>query len=120
MADIGIDIATGNIRVSQGRIVIVTEREAVKQRVQLALLQLLGEWFLDRTEGTDHFGQILTRPFRPNLADREVRRVVLGCRDVKSILTVTAIEIPATQSARIRVRFLDVYGNQSDVDVTSP
>lgn len=119
MADIGID-ESGNIRVQNGRIVIVTGREAVKQRVRLALLQLLGEWFLDRTEGTDHDTQILTRPFRASLADREVRRVVMDCRDVQSIEKITPVEIPETQTARITVRFRDVYGTTSTVEVNTP
>lgn len=115
-ADIGIDTA-GNIRVANGKIVIVTKREAVKQRVRQALLQLLGEWFRDRFEGTDYLGQILTRPFRPSTADREVRRIVVNCKGVQSILLVTVTEQTTTQKATIRVKFRDIYGSQTDVEV---
>jgi len=117
MADIGID-ASGNIRISNGKIVIVTGRDAIKQRVRLALLELLGEWWLDTTEGTDYLGQILTRPFRASAADREVRRIVMGVKGVQSITAITCTENTVTQKVTIKVKFRDIYGDQTDAEVT--
>lgn len=65
MSDIRLDPLTGDIDLSTARLVLVENREAVRQQLALRLSLRLGEWFLDTTAGIDWFNLVYVRG--PNL-----------------------------------------------------
>ena len=58
--------------------------EGVAQSIQTRLNLILGEWFLDTTQGTDWGGKILGRHSQAEY-DSEFQRVILGTANVSSI-----------------------------------
>jgi len=57
----------------------------VAQRLEIKLSSYKGEWFLDRNYGIPWIQEILSRRGTKDLADANIRRVILSDPDVKSI-----------------------------------
>jgi hypothetical protein len=104
-------ILNGSFVLSDGDAVIVTGRDALKQRLLIKFRTVLGEWFRDPTEGTDYKNAILGKPFSRSSIDREIRRVMVQMGDIQSILSITAIEDLVNQKALIKVKYRDKYGS---------
>lgn len=116
--DIGVDNA--RLVLSDGDLLIRTRSESVKQRVRIALLHVLGEWFRDPSLGIDWFRQILTRPYQQAIADREIRRTILSVPGVASIVRLDFQLGPNDRVLRIRASYRDRYSNTETVEVNSP
>lgn len=83
MSDLRLDEETGDLAVDAG-LSIVEDDENLRQRLLLRLQMVLGEWFLDRTAGTDYYGQIFGRnkSFGMTQVDAELVRVILSTNGV--------------------------------------
>ena len=65
-------IPKGDLVIENGTTVIIGESDYARQRVEVSLDFLLGEWFLDTRQGVPYFRDVLVR--RPN--DETVRSVL--------------------------------------------
>lgn len=60
--------------------------QMVAQRVRTRLLLMTGEWFLDRTEGTDYPGRVLGKNTQGTY-DQEFRQRILATPGVRTLLS---------------------------------
>lgn len=72
MADLELD-GTGDLDLTTNDAVVLTGIEAIRQELQIRYRYFLGEWFLNREEGTPYFEHILKK----NANDAQVRAVLL-------------------------------------------
>lgn len=87
----------------------VDSPEAVAQAVMTRLRLLVGEWFLDITEGTDYLTQVLgygTEATR----DIEIRARILGTQGVTDIQDYTSSVNPSTRLFSVKVTINTIYG----------
>lgn len=76
----------------------------VGQSIVTRLKLILGEWFLDTTQGTDWGGKIIGRHGSKSF-DGEIKRVILGTAGVDSIVSYASdLESNRTLSIRAEVR----------------
>ncbi|MBT9548613.1 MAG: hypothetical protein IV090_24680 [Candidatus Sericytochromatia bacterium] len=81
----------GNLYLTEGQeLATVADGPEVAQSCGIILKTQQGEWFLNESEGIDHLGKVLARPFRPGHAAREIRR---GLRAVEEVQDITGITV---------------------------
>jgi hypothetical protein len=99
-----------------GDFVIVRAAEARRQRIQIAMLHIQGEWFLDENAGTDYFGKVLGKS-RDLTRRAEIRRRILS---VPGVVEVTSMQLkldPRTRALSGTVQAMDITGAPIDVVV---
>lgn len=72
---------------SNDRIARVHDAERVRQNIRERLQFFLGEWFLDITGGVPWFQEIFVKPANPGLAEAEIKKAILGTKDVHRLLS---------------------------------
>jgi len=88
---------------ADGNLVMVSDGEAVAQLLRQRLEMYLGEWFLDRSRGTDWMGSVYKLPYNQAVAEAEIVRVVNETPGVAKILS---INIKRERVRRFAVRKL--------------
>ncbi len=83
--------------------------ECVAQAVATRLRLLLGEWFLDETEGTPYVPAVLGKHTRASY-DFAIRRRVLETEGVTRILEYESLFDGETRKLTINIRIETVYG----------
>ncbi len=83
--DLLLDPVTGDLAVLQGDLSLVADVNAIMQEAELTLGFLLGEWFLDITQGIPYLQTVLVKS--PNLAAIEsvFRDALLGVAGISSV-----------------------------------
>lgn len=86
MADILLDETTGDVVVENNTLKITQEgTESISQRLKIRLRFFFREWVLDRSKGTKWFEIVLKKNANKFSADAEIRKIVLGTPEIKSI-----------------------------------
>jgi hypothetical protein len=85
--------------------------ECVAQAVQTRLLLYLGEWFLDTTDGTPWFQNIVGKQYNNNNPDVYVKQRILGTPNVTSILSFNSSFNGKTRSYTMTAVIITAYGN---------
>lgn len=86
--DIFLDPNSGDLDITSNTARLSEEGgESVAQRLRIRLRLFYEEWILDRTAGTKWYQLILKKEATKLIIDRELRRRVMGTRDVVSIET---------------------------------
>jgi len=70
MSDLKLNEQTGDLVIANGDLSLTTGADATKQRLSQRLKAFVGEWFLDLSDGTPYFQQILGQKIA-NLNDIE-------------------------------------------------
>lgn len=95
-----IDEVTGDFAFTNGTIPLISGDSATRQVLASRLRLVKGEWFLDRSKGTDWFGRILGQKDKNFVsANAEFIRVILGTPNIASIPN--PIEYDFTSTTRI-------------------
>lgn len=90
---------------------------AVAQAVKTRLLLILGEWFLDTTDGTNYQGKILGKG-TASTRDLEIKSRVLKTPGVIQLLGYQSNVVGRDFSAQTLVQ--TVYGQSEIVEITPP
>jgi len=81
-----IDESTGDFAFTNGTIPLISGDAAIRQVLASRLRLVMGEWFLNRSAGTDWFGRILGRKDENFVsANAEFIRVILGTPRIASL-----------------------------------
>ncbi len=112
MSDIEINVALArDIVFRAGRLTIVRGSEARAQRVHIALLHFMGEWFMDQNAGTNYLGAILGKG--ADLARRaEFRRRLLEIPGITAIESMNLTLDPSTRRLSGVIEVTDSLGNR--------
>lgn len=87
----------------------------VGQCIVTRLKLIVGEWFLDTTQGTDWGGKIIGRHGEKSYDD-EIKRVILGTAGVSGILTY-ASNLSADRKLTISARVATIYSATETVTI---
>lgn len=88
MTDIALDLITGDIDLSTEGGAWVSGMQAIAQRLLYALRLGKGEWWLDEAAGLD-IRLIAQKPYRPQVVEAELRRVIARVDGVVAVRDVT-------------------------------
>lgn len=91
-------VKNGALVFKAGDIVLTrTRREAVRQRLILALGVHRGEWFLDVTAGIPYRADIMVRPYDPQIVQAILTERILADEDVAALESFTLDLDPTTR-----------------------
>lgn len=100
--------ANGDMTFGQGAANLYFNTPAgVGQCIKTRLLLILGEWFLDTTQGTDWGGKILGRHGSKSY-DAEIKRVILGTTGVSQIVSYSS-NLTTDRKLTINAQVLTIY-----------
>lgn len=85
------------------------DEEAVGQNIRTRLLLILGEWFLDTTEGTPWRAILGVKPFDRVFSEAALRRRVLGTYGVAEIVALSLIFNSSTRHAVVSIAVRTIY-----------
>lgn len=77
----------GDLELSNGQLVFTTGNDAIAQDIRVRLQWFRGEWFLDRRTGTPWFERVLGHKQGDKLAEKMLRKVIMGTPGVAKIET---------------------------------
>jgi hypothetical protein len=77
--------ADGDLDVTNGRMSLVSGREAIRQKLQLGLRTFLGEWFLDVRTGLPYYQSILVKNPNSQSIQNFFKKAILSCDGVVSV-----------------------------------
>jgi hypothetical protein len=89
----------------------------VAQAVQTRLLLYLGEWFLDTTDGTPWFQNILGKQFNSD-PNTYIKQRILGTPNVTSIVSYNSIFNGPIRTFTVTTVLNTAYGQTSTITVT--
>lgn len=91
-------VQNGSLVFSAGDIVLTrSRREAVLQRLRVALGVHRGEWFLDVTAGIPYRTDIMTRPYDPQIVQAILTDRILADEDVEGLQSFDLVLDPTTR-----------------------
>lgn len=99
---------TGDFQLNQ----FVTGTEATAQALTTRLKLFLGEFFLDKNDGVDYFGSILTKPFNLGKAELILKERILETDGIKELVSFEALFDSETRRLTINFTVIDEYGNE--------
>jgi len=99
------------VRAANGDFVVLTGREATKQRVRFRLMTMRGEWFLDTTLGPDYQRNFLAQEFQPAIASRDARAQIAQVPGVRSVKEVIVTK-NSDQTISMVAKYVDEFGPQ--------
>jgi hypothetical protein len=106
----------GDLAVENNDFVIITGADAVRQRLQIALRHVSGEWFQDRDAGTDYHGVIFGKS--RDLARRaEFRRRILQIPEIREIVTLELQLDPVTRALSGEIEVILSSGESLGIEV---
>lgn len=104
--------ADGNWAIENGNLVLLDD---VAQRIRTRLLMLLGEWFLDTSDGTAYFQKILVKD--PNLTLIRAE-ILVRVRETPGVTGVSSIELDFDRVRRSLTVTVVAVANGEEVVVT--
>lgn len=99
--DLLIDPNTLELVIVNGDLALVSDINAIAQEIGIALRLFLGEWFLDETEGTPWFQQILGKHRKPESLVGLFAARVESCAGVNSVTSITLDYNGATRTLTV-------------------
>jgi hypothetical protein len=97
MYDIALSVATHDLIIKDGDLILIDNAERVSQQIKIKLRSFLGEWFLDTTYGVPYLEEILIKNPSLNNIRNILRTQIL---DVDDVAAVTSLELSLNSSAR--------------------
>lgn len=77
MSDLQLNDSTWDLETSNADLVIITQREALRQFLKQRLQMFYGEWFLDSSLGVPYFQEIMTKQPSFEAVDAIFKRQIL-------------------------------------------
>jgi hypothetical protein len=114
MSDFKIAGPTRDLVLERGRLVMVRGADARRQRIDVAMHHIQGEWDYDQNAGTDYFGKILGKS-RDLTRRAEIRRRILSVPGVVSVQSMKLTVDDRTRKMSGVVQALDITGVPLDV-----
>jgi len=99
-----------------GDLIVLRGPDARRQRIDIALHHMMGEWFLDENAGTDYFGKILGKS-RDLTRRAEIRRRILSVPGAVEVQSMQLVLDPRTRALSGTATALDITGAPIDVVV---
>ena len=114
MRSLALDLVTGDLAVSAGRLTIVEGADAVRQRLQMRLRFWQGEWFADTAVGVPYLGFLGVKGAEA-FAESTLRAAITTCPGVLALERFTFSVNGATRRATVSFRALVTDGEVVDV-----
>lgn len=95
------NILNGEIQFTSNSFVVLTDRDALAQRLEGRIEMFVGEWFLDSTRGIDWTDILSSKPFRTENIDPIIRAALLADPAVTEILELTFTQDNTTRQLAI-------------------
>src|SRR3972149_2290942 len=123
--DIRLDLATGDLTITQGRLSLAVGADAVVQSLRIRFRTFLGEWFLDSRVGVPWFQLVFVKHPNLRLARAVLRQVALATPGAVAVRGVSvsldgrrrcAVEVVAiTTAGEVPIAFGDVLSSPNAV-----
>lgn len=97
---------------------IAEDAEAVAQRVKTRLYLLLGEWFLDTSDGMPYLQAIMVRPADVPFVEAVVKQRILGTEGISTLTDFQMIYSSLTRRIDISCTVTTVYGSVANIKVS--
>src|SRR3972149_2057877 len=124
-SDIRLDLATGDLTITQGRLSLAVGADAVVQSLRIRFRTFLGEWFLDSRVGVPWFQLVFVKHPNLRLARAVLRQVALATPGVVAVRAFSvslddrrrcAVEVVAiTTAGEVPIGFGDVLSSPNAV-----
>lgn len=114
MANVKID-SSDDLDFSTGNLVLIDGAAEIGQKIGVRLRMFLGEWFLDKRQGADHFGVTFTKQSTDFERRNLLQSIVLGTPGVKELLSFTFAFNPETRGMAVTFKAV-VAGSDEPVD----
>ena len=103
MRALALDLTTGDLAISAGRLQLVNDTDAVRQKLQMRLRLWAGEWFADTSVGIP-FASILGQKASQLFAETTLRRAITTCPGVAALesFNFSVVNRHATVTFRVR------------------
>lgn len=95
-----------------------TDSESVRQRVMTRLLLLLGEWFLDTSDGVPYLQEIMVKPANTDHARSIIAQRILDTEDVTAVSVLSFSFDHQTRVFTIQTTVLTAFDTSVDIQVT--
>lgn len=100
--DLGLDSATGDIKLINGDIALVRDADAVAQYLRQKLRMFLAEWFLDESVGVPYFDDVFVKNPKQVVIDSIFKQQILSTPGVIELLTYSALLDGPTRTLQLR------------------
>ena len=104
MADLLIDVATGDLDLSTNDAQLVTGSDEIAQHLRIRLKFFLGEWFLDTRLGVPYYQEILKKGAKLTVVQEVLRVVILSTPGIIEILSFSFDLVSVTRSLSLDLR----------------
>lgn len=105
-----IQITDDSIVVQNGRPVILTGIEAIKQKVKLRLRMFLGEWFLDISQGVGWIQNIFIKNPDMVIVNTLIKKAILETEGVEGLISFDLSINKQTRTLTVNFKAQTVYG----------
>ena len=99
--DLELDVATHDLVFTDGDLTLLSGLEATGQRLKIALLLFLGEWFLDESVGIPYYDDVFVKNPNESVINTMFRTVILHDQAVTAINQFELVTKTATRSAHL-------------------
>jgi hypothetical protein len=118
LADIALG-PDGKLLIQNGRFVIITDHEARKQILSIALQHFMGEWYRDENAGTDYRGSIVGKA--TEMSQRaELRRRCLSVPGIASVQSMRFKKDRMTRALDVQIDTVATDGTVISVSASIP
>lgn len=108
--DIAIDFVNKKWVLENRDFVFTKGANAIKQSLELRLMFLLGEWFLDQNLGTAWYQAVFTKPFNQTAAEDMLRARILGTKGIRAINSFSLVRDRAARTISITYNVSSDFG----------
>lgn len=99
--DLELDTSTHDLKFTDGDLALVSDLDATAQRLKIALLLFLGEWFLDERVGVPYYENVFIKNTNQPVINSMFRAVILNDQAVTKINEFEFVVDGATRSASL-------------------
>lgn len=117
--DLKLDVTTNDLIIEENDLVLIGNKDAIRQHLEIRLRTFLGEWFLDRTVGVPYTQELFAAKI-PNttVIQTVVREEVEKTPGIISLDTIDVVVSKGQRRIDITIGVTSVEGN-FEITVTS-
>lgn len=101
----------GDIVISDGRIIVIDGRDALRQRLMNALKLDRGGWYFDATRGIPWFNIYNGKYVNERYVRSQIQRVLASDSEVKNISYINIVFEKETRTLKIEFEVDSIYGS---------
>jgi hypothetical protein len=99
--DLELDEQTHDLKLTNGDLTVISGLDATAQRLKIALLLFLGEWFLDERVGVPYYDRVFVKNPNQSVINSMFRKIILSDQAVTVINEYEFTIDPSTRAARL-------------------